>query len=308
METIAICICTRNRKDGLINLLESINSMNVNPKTYIKVIVVENDKENSCEKIINEFKNRAKFEVRYFHESKQGISTARNKSVIEAEDSDFCCFVDDDQIVDNNWLIELMRCQKEFDADAVSGINPPIFNYKVPNYIREFHLPKVLPYGTICESAATNCLLIKKSKLDKIKGPFDTRLDVSGGEDVLMTSQVTKIGGIIIKNPAAIAYEIIPRSRATISYLLKRMFRDSNTLYLIKSLQDKNINYFKWTFKLITKLGYGVVILIPYLVFSSSKRLKGLLKITESVGGLSFILGYKNSFYRSPNELTNFII
>jgi len=53
-------------------------------------------------------------------------------------------------------------------------------------------------------------LLIRKKYLDKLSGPFDTRLNFSGGEDSFLTKDISELGGIIRFNPDAIAYEIIP--------------------------------------------------------------------------------------------------
>ena len=299
MAKISICICTRNRQEGLKNLLESLDRMHITPDMDIRLIVVENDKENHTEKIINEFLTKSKFSISYFLEPRQGIAYARNRSVKEAYGSDFCCFVDDDQVVHPNWLVELVKCQREFNADGVWGSTPPLFNNnKIPSYIRQFHNPEIYAYGTIVKRAYTGCLLLRKELLDRINGPFDLRLNFTGGEDTYLTYLITNIGGVIRYTPNAIAYEIIPESRTTIKYIIKRTYRISNTGLFVESLIDKNKAGWNALPRLIMRFCRGLLIVFPFLLFGKSNKLIGIEKIADAVGGFLFILGSKNKFYK----------
>lgn len=298
MIKISICICTRNRQKGLKNLLESIDNMDLLTDAYIRIIVVENDLKNLSENIVNEFASKSKFDTRYFLETKQGLAYARNRSVRESIGSDFCCFVDDDQVIASDWLVELVKCQREFDADGVWGPNPPVFNNKVPSYISQFHTPRLFDYGTIVTYAATNCLLLRTEYLNKIDGPFDIRLNFTGGEDIYLSFLISKLGGIIRYNPNAKAYEIIPQNRTTIKYILRRCYRNSNTSYFVQSLLDDKFDRIKAFFELSIRLSFGLLIVIPFLFFGKSSRLKGIIKICNATGGFSFLIGRKNQFYK----------
>jgi len=296
MIDIAICICTRNRQDGLKKLLDSLMKMQAPLDTKIRIVVVENDSKNFSEDIVNGFALKSKIKTNYFLEPRQGLAFARNRTVYDAGKCDFCCFVDDDQVVSPDWLVELVKCQLEYDADGVWGPNPPIFNGSVPSYIREFHMPAMHDYGTIVRFGYTNCLLLRKSYLDRIDGPFDLRLNFTGGEDNYFTWHITNLGGIIRYNPNAIAYELIPQSRATIRYVIKRTYKNSNTGLFLKSLIEKKSSWNKFP-RLVLRFCFGVVIAIPFLVFGKSNKLIGLKKIANALGGFMFILGSKNNFY-----------
>ena len=298
MINISICICTRNRKEGLKKLLESLDNLDTPTNANIRIIVVENDSKNLSENVVKEFDTKSKFSTSYFLETRQGLAFARNRSIKEASETNFCCFVDDDQVVASDWLVELVKCQREFNADGVWGSNPPIFNKKVPSYISKFHTPKLFDYGTIVIYAATNCLLLRKEYLDKIEGAFDRRLNFTGGEDIYLTYQISNLGGIIRYNPKAIAYEIIPNDRTTIKYVAKRCYRNSNTAYYIQSIKDDNFNKFKVFLRLIMRMSLGLMIVIPFLLFGKSNALKGLIKICDAVGGFAFILDRQNQFYK----------
>lgn len=295
---ISVCICTRKRKEGLKRLLESLENMETPPETNVRIIIVENDTENFSENIVKEFSTKIKYEILYFLEPVPGLVFARNRSVKEAGKSDFCCFTDDDEIVSSDWLIELIKCQQEFDADGVAGPTKPCFDIKVPAYIEKFHQPDTYHYGTIVESAFTGCLLIRKKFLDLLDGPFDIRLNFSGGEDSFLTKNVTDLGGIIRFNPNAIAYEFIPENRTTIKFVTKRAFRTSNTRLFINSIKDK---YFRKTGvlpRLVMRFCYGLLIVIPFFIFARTDKLKGLIKIAGAAGGFAFIFGKQSQFYK----------
>ncbi len=298
MINISICICTRNRQEGLNKLLHSIENLEMPPETNIRIIVVENDSRNLSEQIIREFSSKSKFTINYFLEPRQGIVFARNSSVAEAGECDFCCFTDDDQIVSPDWLIELLKCQNEFNADGVAGPTKPYFTKEVPAYIKNFHQPNTYQYGTIVDHAFTGCLLIRKKYLDMLDGPFEIRLNFSGGEDSYLTKQITSLGGIIRFNPDAIAYEIIPENRATVKYVIKRTFRTSNTELFFESIKDKNLKKIKVLPRLVIRFCYGLIIAIPYFLLGKEEKLNGLIKMANAIGGLFSILGRYNKFYK----------
>jgi succinoglycan biosynthesis protein ExoM len=298
MINISICICTRKRKEGLKRLLDSLANLEAPPETEIRIIVVENDTERFSENVIEEFLSKNKFRISYYLETRQGIVFARNRSVAEAGDCDFCCFTDDDQIVTSDWLTQLLKCQREYDADGVAGPTKPYFTGNVPAHINKFHQPDVYPYGTIVRSAFTGCLLLKKRYLDLIDGPFDIRLNFSGGEDSYLTKKISDLGGVIRFNPNAIAYEVISEERATVKFVVKRSFRISNTRLFINSIDNKNYKPFKALPRLVMRFCYGSLIFIPCLIFYKAERLKGLIKIVNAVGGIAFFFGKLNQFYK----------
>lgn len=302
MLDIVICVCTRNRQDGLKRLLGSLMNMQAPNNAKVRIVVVENDSINHSEFIVQSFLLEGKFKINYYLETRQGLAYARNRSVKEAKNCDFCCFVDDDQEVAPDWLVELMNCQVEFDADGVWGQNPPIFLKKVPGFIKKFHQPRKHDYGEITESAPTNCLMLRKHYLDQVDGPFDLRLNFAGGEDTYLTSLITSIGGVIRFTPKANAYEIIPNDRTTISYLIIRTYRDSNSSYLVDLMVDPNLNKLLVIIHLCIRFTRGVLILIPYFIFSKSNRLKGLIKMIDAIGGLAFFLGFQTKFYQGNNN------
>lgn len=295
---IAVCICTRKRPESLKKLLDSMYDLIIPSGINFRIIVVENDTENFCEKMIKELSIRNKLKIYYYLESRQGIVYARNRSVAEAGNCDFCCFTDDDQVVSRDWLIELLRCQHEFNSDGVTGPTRPIFTGKVPAYIQQFHQPDIHPYGTIVTYAFTGCLLLKKEILDMLEGPFDIRFNFSGGEDAYLTKIIAGLGGVIRYNPNAIAYENISQDRETVNFIVKRVFRRSNAKMLINSIENKGNKPIKELPLLILRFFYGLILVVPCFMFLKENKLKGLIKIVNAIGGFSFFFGKLSRFYK----------
>lgn len=295
---ITICICTRKRQEGLANLLKSFEAMTLPADVIVRTVVVENDTENFSEALVRSFAAESRIRTDYYLETKQGLVFARNRSVKEAGNCDFCCFTDDDETVCTGWLEELLKCQREFDADGVAGPTYPVFTRTLPGYISDFHQPETHPYGTIIESAYTGCLLLRKSFLDRIPGPFDERLNMTGGEDINLTYFISKLGGVIRFNPEARAYETFSRSRENVGYILKRTYRNSNTGLYARSLRGTQYYKIKNLPRLLLRLGNGLLTFIPLLIFGGSNKLKGLIKIVNATGGLHFMLGRQNKFYK----------
>jgi len=123
-------------------------------------------------------------------------------------------------------------------------------------------------------------------------------LNFSGGEDSFLTRKITEYGGNIRYNPGAIAYEIIPKNRTTIRFIIKRKYRTSNTELLIKSITDRNFTKTGALPRLVLRFLYGLLIAIPFFIFDKTDRLKGLLKIVNAIGGFAFIFGKQSQFYK----------
>lgn len=295
---MTVCICTRRRREGLRRLLESIENIEIPSEIVIKILIVENDSDPTLKDFIKEWSEKSRFEVTYCLESNPGIVYARNRSVAEAGNCDFICFTDDDQIVANDWMKELIKCQAEFNADGVAGPTWPIFDKEVHSCIRKFYQPDTYPYGTQVESAFTGNLLIRKRVLDLLEGPFDPRLNLSGGEDSFLTKQITDSGGSLRFNPDAVAYEFVPENRTKLMFIVKRSFRISNTRHYINSIFRPDIHRVNIISRLIARFSYGLLISVPHFFIGGRNRLKGIIKVSNAIGGFAFILGKRSQFYR----------
>ena len=122
---ISICIATFKREkhhDCLLHLLVG----EIERPEPIEIVVCDNDSARSAEDIVNAASKDADISIRYYCEPEQNISLARNKTVHEAK-GQWIAFIDDDEPPHKNWLSELYKAIKTFNADGAFGPVEPKF-------------------------------------------------------------------------------------------------------------------------------------------------------------------------------------
>lgn len=116
---ISVIICTFNRCESLASTLESFTRIKTRSDFTWELIVVDNNSVDTTKRVVSEFNSR--LPIRYFFESKQGLSHARNCGIAQAQ-GDIIVFTDDDVIVTNNWLHEITNGLNAFsDVDLLFG-------------------------------------------------------------------------------------------------------------------------------------------------------------------------------------------
>ena len=290
---VTFCICTYNRNKGLVDLLNSINNIylpeDINFRD-INVVVVDN-----YDGMSKNFIESYKFNIKWDYEPKKGLCFARNKTVELAVNTEYCLFVDDDQIIDHNCVIELLQTALKYNADLVYGSNPPKFIKKTSIAIEYFFQPKIsVDKDYLINYAPTNCTLVNKSALNEIVGPFDLTFNLTGGEDSYMTRQLSLKGKVLYKCVKAKAYEIIPVDRCTLAWITKRAFRCSTSV----TIQDRMLKlglfyYTKRSIKAIIKILIGIISLLPMIFMPNTFKFKYYFWI-HMVEGLGHLLGFFN--------------
>jgi len=119
-QKVVICVPTFRRPDQLMSLLASLCGL-VLPETTadIEVLIVDNDINESarplCEAAV------LPWPLRYFVEPNRGIAQVRNAATKHSAGAGWIAFVDDDEVVEPEWLCNLIRTQLRFHADIVAG-------------------------------------------------------------------------------------------------------------------------------------------------------------------------------------------
>jgi Glycosyltransferases involved in cell wall biogenesis len=92
---LSVIFCTYNREKYLYNALKSISQQNIPYHDY-EIVMVNNNSTDSTESICKQFRyDYPGVNFRYFLETQQGLSYARNRGVQESR-GDILVFVDDD--------------------------------------------------------------------------------------------------------------------------------------------------------------------------------------------------------------------
>jgi succinoglycan biosynthesis protein ExoM len=230
MQKILICICTFNRNKSLIKCLNSVAHLKKINKYNIKILVLDNTRSNNSYKIIQKFKNKTKLKIIHKNEKRRGVVFARNKciKISKIVKPDYLAFIDDDCIVNKNWIINIFKLLKKKDADVITGPQKyeklnKIFNKNYASLFEKNYKDKIVKV----KWAATNNVFFKYAILKNIKNiDFDRALNKFGiGEDQLFFSLINKAGYKIYWANNIFVTEKIHFHRTNIEWVKKRSLR-----------------------------------------------------------------------------------
>lgn len=303
MIRVAICIPTYQRPHGLDRLLESLSRLHFKKQAEpdVKIIVVDNDNAGTATSVVERWKAKLPWEVEYDIEPQRGIASARNRLVTLAEDVDFIAFIDDDEVTHVGWLDELLYTQDRYHSDIVVGPVLPRFEVDPPKWVLEgeFFERETYAEGEVLDGAATGNMLISKRVLSWVEGPFDKRMDLSGGEDSLLSMSLFRLGARIVFANRAIVEEFIPASRMTLGWICQRAYRGGNTYSLCRRyIEESNTWVFERVLKGLCKISLGFLLLFPSIVRGRAASVKALKFISLGAGDLSGILGKRYFEYK----------
>ena len=220
-----ICICTYKRNQDLILCLKSIEKVFLPLKSNIKILIVDNTKDNNSCSTIKNIKKKFKYNILHFNEKKRGIVNARNKCLKEARkiDCDFVSFLDDDCTIHKNWFRNVLKLIKNYNADVVTG--PQIYKNNKSN-ISEIFEKKIDKNNSQVNWAASNNVSFKKTIIQKEQIVFDNNLNKFGvGEDQLFFSTISKLGYKIVWSNTLKVYEKTHFHRNNLNWVINRSFR-----------------------------------------------------------------------------------
>jgi succinoglycan biosynthesis protein ExoM len=228
---LCVCICTFKRAELLRRLLTSLSDLHTGGLFSLSVVVADNDAMQSARPVVAGFSSLSRLPVTYCVEPQQNIALARNRALSHA-DGDFVVFIDDDEFATENWLHDLLRTCLAYGADGVLGPVKPFFDVEPPQWVRKggFFDRPTYPTGSKMKwpETRTGNVLFRKTILNSLETPFRPEFGTAG-EDVDFFRRMMEKGYVFVWCNEAIAYEVVPPSRCTRSYFLKRaLLRGSN--------------------------------------------------------------------------------
>jgi succinoglycan biosynthesis protein ExoM len=188
------------------------------------IVVVDNDRLESGRSIVEYEANRSKPPILYFVEPERNIALARNKAIANSR-GDFVVLIDDDEVPDSSWLLNMYRSQLRFGADGVLGPVLPRFEIQPPRWLSNgrFYQRPIYPTGYIMPwrfTLTANCLL-KRSIFEKNKDWFDPKYG-NGGEDRDFFKRMIARGNVFIWTNETPVVEWVSRERMEKIVMLKR--------------------------------------------------------------------------------------
>ena len=295
---ISVCIATYKREFLLDRLLESMIIQKLPSDISLEIIVVDNDINASAKSIVEKFNNSNKIFIKYFVQPEKNISLTRNMGVKNAS-GEFICFIDDDEIASNKWLISLYNSLVQFNADGAFGYTEPVFDEDIPDYLqhREFYFSSVGKTGTIAQFYFTTNTIVKADLIKSEVIPFDPTYGLTGGSDVHLFGRLKKKGAKFINCKEALAYEFIPKERGTKRYIFDRALRGGQA-FVRSRLEHNNklSNKLIILIKAFIMCSYSSIIyLLKY--YSKYSQVRNLQILGASVGKIrSLLYTYKNIY------------
>lgn len=237
MMAISVVLCTYNRCQSLAKALGSIAAQTLSESTGWEVLVVDNNSTDQTREVITDFCRRYPARFRYLFEGHQGKSYALNAGVREAR-GDILAFMDDDVIVEPDWLQNLAEpllhrgyagaggcilLEPSFSPppwlplDGPSNVGGALALFNRGDEAKDLSEP---PFGTN--------MAFRRAMFDKYGG-FRTDLGPCPGsqirsEDTEFGRRLLAAGERLRYQPLAVVYHSVPENRIRQSYLLAWYF------------------------------------------------------------------------------------
>ncbi|WAJ70970.1 glycosyltransferase family 2 protein [Catenovulum adriaticum] len=220
---ISVCICTYKRAH-ISQTLASINNLNLPHGCEIEIVVVDNDADLFAKPLVEQARSQLNCSLHYLQQTAQNISAARNLC-LEKASGDWVALIDDDEIADPNWLLNLYQAAQQYQADIVCGQVVSTYPAGTEQWIIDggFFDRKRHSNGTQLSSCAANCTLFKRDKIQDRR--FDLSYGKTGGEDAEFFNGLHNQGCKIVYCDDAIVSEEVEANRLNIRYLITRKMR-----------------------------------------------------------------------------------
>lgn len=285
---INICICTYNRVLLLQACLDSLLKMRQPDSTSIRVTIVDNDAGQSALPVVESFRKAAEFDVIYAVEERRGIPCARNRALTVTRDmkADLLVFIDDDETVRDDWLVELYRFSKLHRHEAaIHGLVVPRLSEQTPASVAGLFTPKIRTEGQLLSACATDNVMLPMAFVILHSLKFDECRPLAGGTDTIFFTQAHLLGLEIYQTNSAIVDETVPESRCTLKWFLRRKFRSGLTVAWRKLQKGRSKPLL-----IASALGqifiYALRALVYQVLVNNLKRNENLLRVAKSLGVL----------------------
>jgi succinoglycan biosynthesis protein ExoM len=229
LKTIDIAMCTF-RRESVIDALNSLQQLELSNDWKVNIIVADNDIEPSARERVLSI-NAQNIPIEYIHAPKQNISIARNACLDKAT-ADWVAFIDDDEIADKYWLINLMSKAESTGADVVLGrVDASFIHPPYPKWVMKgdfYNTRPVIKSGEIVTGYTCNVLLNNRN-MHIASNRFELSLGKTGGEDTEFFHRLHDLGVQIVYAEEALVIEPVLPQRANLTWLRNRRFRAGQT-------------------------------------------------------------------------------
>jgi glucosyl-dolichyl phosphate glucuronosyltransferase len=237
LSKITVILCTYNRCESLVKALNSVAASRLPAGVEWEVLVVDNNSSDGTRGVVQGFCQRLPARFRYLFESRQGKSYALNAGIREAR-GDILAFMDDDVVVDPDWVGNLTACLHGAEWAGAGGRILPENAFSPPRWLSlqgPYGMGGVLALfdrgsqpGELDWAPFGTNMAFRRAMFEKYGG-FRTDLGPQPGgvalsEDTEFGRRLQALGERLRYEPCAIVYHVLPASRLRTEYFLKWWF------------------------------------------------------------------------------------
>jgi glycosyltransferase involved in cell wall biosynthesis len=229
---VTVILCTYNRCESLEKTLRSVAATVMPNSTEWEILVVDNNSTDGTRAVVERFYQKHPSRFRYLYEPKPGKSNALNAGIRDAR-GDVLAFLDDDVVVEVNWLKNLTAPLRGSEWAGVGGRIIPGQDFKPPRWIPLHERYALAPLAMfdlglqpseLLEAPFGTNMAFRKAVFGKLGG-FRTDLGPRPGsairsEDTEFGFRVLADGQRLWYEPSAVVYHSLPADRLEKQYFL----------------------------------------------------------------------------------------
>lgn len=238
---ICVTICTRERPAMLRRCLESVCAQAVPEGVAVTVAVVENHDRPASKPVVEAVAAETGWTIVHVLEPEMGIPFARTRCGRHAAETghDWALYIDDDEEARAGWLAAFVEATRRYPADVYYGRVIPRLPPDTPAWMVKPDVNKRATGTRLRKAEGHNTLVATRIFADPAAGgmglAFDGTMRFSGGSDTEFFARVHDRGGRIVWIAEAEVDEIVPESRMTVGWQLKRAFRVAASLAQVQA-------------------------------------------------------------------------
>lgn len=303
MSKVLIGVATFKRPQMLMRLLRAIEQFETDAD--VRVLVADNDSVGrDGVAVVEELVSKGfRFPLSSLVVEMRGFTYGRN-ALLEHGFADplvdFVAIVDDDQWPEPAWLDELLKVQRETNADVVGAavwaefeVRPPQWALKSGVYAFDTtttgHVDVLHGDGGVLISRNVTALLVPPW--------YDHHFAMSGGADEDLFLRLRAAGARFARAAGAVIHETFPASRITLRWALARAYRTGNCEMRRVILRSGSIAHvIKESAKIL-----AAFILAPFafllFLWSPGRRVDALCKLWRAAGKVAALQGSRYEEY-----------